>query len=553
MPGSKAESETTEVIQDEKRILQSIMSFISGARSRLDLCMSYLGARTGAEFVDALRSAKKRGVRTRLVTEVGNENLRAMRVASQYIEIRHLAGLRSNSWSVTDDEYLSSLAIGEFRASLPIIYSTAKSLVAEHQSIFDALWSRGELLEDRAAALESGTDLPEVEIVRDSEKARQTYLDLVKKAKREILLLLPTPEAFHRDDMIGVIDILEGRASKGVKVNLLVPVDQQVLARLTPRSPGSGISFRAVPPAVVKETVTLVVVDRATSLAIDERDPAQKSFELAFGSALVTTREPMVRQNRRLFERIWIENTLREAEVAARVREEANRKRAELMQDILTHDIRNFNQVARLNAELLVEEVKGKEATARAGAIIRAVDGSTKLIERAKKLGSILAAKNVDLRPTSLKASLDRSVLLIRRGNPAARLKLEGTLSGEVLADELLDEVFVNILSNSVKYTDGKVVGVVLGQKPAELPGNQEGFARRCWKISISDRGRGIPDGQKAGAFKRYLETAKGSGLGLSIVHALVNDRYGGKVELKDRIENDFTKGTTIEIWLPRP
>lgn len=70
---------------------------------------------------------------------------------------------------------------------------------------------------------------------------------------------------------------------------------------------------------------------------------------------------------------------------------------------------------------------------------------------------------------------------------------------------------------------------------------------------ALWDRGRGIPDGLKEGAFKRYLETAKGSGLGLSIVYALVTDRYGGRVALKNRVKGDFTKGTTAEIWLPRP
>ena len=74
----------------------------------------------------------------------------------------------------------------------------------------------------------------------------------------------------------------------------------------------------------------------------------------------------------------------------------------------------------------------------------------------------------------------------------------------------------------------------------------------RCGKLSVSDKGRGIPDNQKNALFRRYLETATGSGLGLSIVHALVTERYGGTVALKDRVEGDFTKGTTAEILLPR-
>jgi len=156
------------------------------------------------------------------------------------------------------------------------------------------------------------------------------------------------------------------------------------------------------------------------------------------------------------------------------------------------------------------------------------------------------------LKPTSLKESLERSVQLVKKGNPNVSVRVEGRLTGRVLADELLDEVFVNLISNSVKYTDGKKVAVIVDQSPGELTRRGGEPARRCWKISVSDKGKGIPDSKKDGLFRRYLETAKGSGLGLSIVCALVTERYGGTVSLKDRVEGDFTKGTTAEILLPR-
>jgi two-component system, OmpR family, sensor histidine kinase VicK len=548
----KLEQETTEVIQDEKRILQVLMTFFARASTRLDMSVSYVGPRTGEELLGAVLAAGKRGVKVRMVTEVTRENLEAMRAGARLMEVRHIAGLRGNSWAVTQGEYVSSLAVGEFRASSPIIYSNAKPLVAEHQSIFEALWAGGEPLEERMEAIKSGTDLPEMEIIRDAARAKELYLSLAQGAAKEVLLLFPTSSAFRRDDRIGVIKTLEERASKGVKVKLLIPVDSQILGRLTSQSSRSGLSYRFTQAAGTQNTVTVLAVDGSASLTIDERDPSQERFEDSFGSAILATREPRVRQNVRMFDRIWKEVELGEAERAAKEREEVSRKRAELMQDILTHDIRNFNQVARLNAELLGEEFSDRDASARVSAIIRAVDGSTKLIERAKKLGAILAAKSVVLKPTSLRASLERSVQLVKKGNPNVSLRVEGRLTGWVLADELLDEVFVNLISNSVKYTDGKTVAVIVGQSPGELTGRDGESTRRCWKISVSDKGKGIPDSQKDGLFRRYLETAKGSGLGLSIVYALVSERYGGTVTLKDRVEGDSTKGTTAEILLPR-
>ena len=548
----KVEQETTEIVQDEKRILSVLLSFFARARTRLDMSISYIGPRTGEGVVGAIREASERGVKVRMVTSVSRGNLGAVRAASRLMEVRHIAGLGENSWAVTQDEYVSSLALGEFKASIPVIFSNAKPLVREHQSIFDALWDRGEPLEERMDAIRSGTDLPEMEIIRDAARAKRLYLSLVRGAEKEVLILFPTSSAFRRDDGLGVIKMLEERASKGVKVRFLVPVDPMVLRRLPSHPSPRGMSYRPVPTAGTQETVTAVVVDCSASLTIDERDPSQERFEEAFGSAILSTREPRVRQDVRMFDRIWKETELGEAERTAREREEVSRKRAELMQDILTHDIRNFNQVARLNAELLGERLSDREESARVSAILRAVDGSTKLIERAKKLGAIMAAKKVELRPMSLKGSLERSVQLVRRGNPAIALRVEGRLTGRVLADELLDEVFVNLISNSVKYSGKAKVTVIVGQSAGELPKRRREPAVRCWKLTVSDKGRGIPDNQKNALFRRYLETATGSGLGLSIVHALVTERYGGTVALKDRVEGDFTKGTTAEILLPR-
>ena len=548
----KVEQETTEIIQDKKRILRVLLSFFAKARSRLDMSVSYVGPRTGEEVGDAIREARRRGVKVRMVTDVSRENLGVARAASRLMDVRHIAGLGGNSWAVTQGEYVSSLALGEFKASIPIIYSNAKPLVGEHQSIFDALWDRGEPLEERMEAIRSGTDLPEMEIIRDARRARGLYLSLVRGAEKEVLIVFPTSSAFRRDDGIGVVRALEERASKGAKVRLLVPVDPSVQGMLPPQPSRRGLSYRSVLTAGSQETVTVVVVDRSASLTIDERDPSQESFEDAFGSAILSTREPRVRQNVRMFDRIWKETELGEAERTAREREEVSRKRAELMQDILTHDIRNFNQVARLNAELLGEELGDRESSARVSAILRAVDGSTKLIERAKKLGAIMTAKSVELGPTSLKGSLERSVQLVRKGNPTVALRVEGRLTGRVLADGLLDEVFVNLISNSVKYTTGSKVTVMVSQAPGELPKRRGGPARKCWKISVSDRGKGRPDHQMNWLFRRYLESAKGSGLGLSIVYALVTERYGGTVVLKDRVEGDFARGTTAEILLPR-
>jgi signal transduction histidine kinase len=551
----KAESERTEIIQGEQQVRDAILGLFVRARTRLDIsAASITEAQPGGtdDLARSLVALKDRGVKARLITEISKRDLDAAHMAVQIMEVRHLKGLKA-TFAVNDDEYLSLPVTGEGRQSLPLIYSSAGRLVEQHQFIFDRLWNSGEPAGQRIQALESGSDLPEIEVIRDSSRIREVYLSAVKGAKSRVLLLLPTPSTYYRDEKIGVIDSLLEAARRGVDVKLLAPIEQQMLSKLgglTPARQGGSLEFRSIPTADTQETVTILVVDNHFALTIDEKDGSKLNFDEGVGMATLVTQEARTRANIRFFQRSWMESELREAEKSARIREENSRRRAELMQDILTHDIRNFNQVTRLNAELLGEEVSDRESKKRVSAILKSVDGSSRLIERTKKLGSILSASTVTLRPVGLRGSLSRSLSLVNKGNPEKVLILESRIKGKVLADAFLDEIFTNLLSNSVKYTEGQNVKIMVQQEGVKLMRNGSGAPLDYWKISISDWGRGIPDSMKPNVFSRYLETAKGSGLGMSIVHALATERYGGKVAVRDRVEGDPSRGTTVEIWL---
>jgi signal transduction histidine kinase len=56
----------------------------------------------------------------------------------------------------------------------------------------------------------------------------------------------------------------------------------------------------------------------------------------------------------------------------------------------------------------------------------------------------------------------------------------------------------------------------------------------------------------KSKVFTRFQTAATGSGLGLSIVYALVVQRYGGRVRIVDRVSGDASKGIRMKVWLPR-
>jgi signal transduction histidine kinase len=114
-----------------------------------------------------------------------------------------------------------------------------------------------------------------------------------------------------------------------------------------------------------------------------------------------------------------------------------------------------------------------------------------------------------------------------------------------VAADDALPHVFLNIITNALKYSGQQPVSIELRIDPQ----------RKIARIAFEDRGPGIPDEYKEMIFDRgfSLDTEKakrGTGIGLAIVRKLV-DRYGGKVWVEDRVEGDHTKGARFVVELP--
>jgi two-component system sensor histidine kinase KdpD len=106
----------------------------------------------------------------------------------------------------------------------------------------------------------------------------------------------------------------------------------------------------------------------------------------------------------------------------------------------------------------------------------------------------------------------------------------------------LMEQVFVNILDNAIKYTqEGGQITVEAHPSDGELT------------VRVSDDGVGIPPEARNAVFDIFYRVrAKdsqiaGTGLGLSICRGII-EAHGGRITARD---SPFAKGTTIEIMLP--
>lgn len=105
-----------------------------------------------------------------------------------------------------------------------------------------------------------------------------------------------------------------------------------------------------------------------------------------------------------------------------------------------------------------------------------------------------------------------------------------------------LHSIVVNLLENAVKYSPaGTEIKVALKKNPEAIV------------LSVSDRGRGISDAEKANVFGRFYRigneetrSTKGTGLGLYIVQSLV-EAHGWTIHIRD----NGGGGSIFEITIP--
>jgi signal transduction histidine kinase len=498
------------------------------------------------EFRNAFQDLKRRRVIAKAINSITKENVgycKKLLSLGLVSELRHLDKVRG-TFLVTEGEYLAAPTLKDATAASGVIYSNDPEIISQSQYVFDILWENAESADDRIGEIERGIEPSRLIIIHGAKKIRELFVKLLRAAEREILLLLPTAGTARREQKIGTTALLSDAAVRGVEVRLLSP-DSNVLHARSKMKVESAQAFsvkeRRIPEAIGSLRVTVLVVDEGRSLVMERKDDSGLDSSGGVDVAIYSNRNASVGASKRLFERIWEDVDLLEAE-------RRTRKTAELMQDILTHDIRNYNQITITNAEILRDELSNNShAIGLVNSILEATDGSSRLVDRAKKLGSIISSPGAQLSPIALEPSIRNAISLVSKANPGKLIdtSFEVETGARVLADDMLDEVFTNILSNSINYTETYRAAVKILVKGVVLD------RKRYWKVEFEDRGRGIPDSVKESLFTRYLQTAHGTGLGLSIVYALAVARYSGRVAVTDRVKGDSSQGTKLTVWLP--
>ncbi len=209
--------------------------------------------------------------------------------------------------------------------------------------------------------------------------------------------------------------------------------------------------------------------------------------------------------------------------------------RALLYLTVMSHDIRNQLQGIVASTSLLHDLDQQKVHQPLLDAIDRCVTRCVSLISKVEIAEEL---NSVPLRRRSLVSALRTTVQELSEKYRDAIVEVRYHADNAIVrADEFLEELLWNLLENAVIHNphDTKRVWIVLREEKG-------GF-----EVSVADNGTGIVDDDKALLFSlsRRLH-----GVGLpQVCH--MTDKYGGTIEVRDRVEGDPAKGADFRLWLP--
>ena len=227
-----------------------------------------------------------------------------------------------------------------------------------------------------------------------------------------------------------------------------------------------------------------------------------------------------------------------------------SRHSAEFFTDLLSHDIKNFNQAIMGYLDMLRVGLTSPDQSAQIDKIAGQVMNVNRLANDVRTM-SRLTWGGVNLQRTDIGMVLMECIQNSKMYDLAKQVEIvTHNIESQrffVNADELLRELFMNILTNAIRYDPNKAVTI-------EASLDRHFYGDRHWlTVSISDRGCGIPDEVKESVFERFAKGIRekgSSGLGLHIV-SMLTKRYRGRVWIEDRVKGNSSEGSVFKLRLP--
>jgi two-component system, OmpR family, sensor histidine kinase VicK len=500
----------------------------------------------------------KKGIKVRFLTDIRNENLEYCKTILQeikHVEMRHMEGIRGN-FTIHDGEEMFLPFFVDRPGELlnEMLYSSQKQMVDAYVFMFDKLWHQATPAHIRIRELETGIQPEVLHTIKDPNEIIEIGNNLVKSARKEILLLFHTANAMLRQTKSGIIDlIIENAIKYKTKVKILVPIEDKIKDILHRLEQISGIQIRNIEQSM-QTRVTILVVDKVYSLVIEIKDDTKQSSNKAIGLAAYSNSKSTVLSYVSIFESLWKYSELREELLIQ------NMAQKEFI-NIAAHELRNPIQPILGLSEILSPRV-GEKNKEYIDVIIRNAKRLERLSEDILDTTRI-EAKTLNLNKQSfsfIKAigdivndyssfTTEISKKYINSKVTISFSTSEDLKSIDVVADQdRIKQVLSNLVNNSLKFTKNGTITIT-----AEID-------KKCYNhkethqiiVKVKDTGIGIDLDIFPRLFSKFVTKSNagggGTGLGLYICKGII-ESHGGKIWAENN--KDGEKGATFSFSLP--
>jgi len=437
-----------------------------------------------------------------------------------------------------------------------------KFLAPQEQFVSDHFWNRAIPTEQEIKEIEiekDTLDKPDtVQVIRDPAQIQNIGYEIGTAAKDEILIIYSSANAFHRQEKLGAINTLrETVKESGVKARVLVPKGESIEETVQKlRQQDEKIDIRYIEPGL-QTYVTIVVVDRKSSLVVELKDDTKESSYEAMGWGTYSNRKATVLSYVSIFESLWKQSELyeklRELCEELKIRDKVQTE----FINIAAHELRNPIQPIVGLAEILrskKEEIsstniydeylsiiirnarKLKDLTDNILDIARMESQSISLNKQIVNIDSLILDAVQDIMKDQ--SQVTRNVKLVchnitKKGDVAELADHEDIM---VYVDRgRISQVISNLIDNAFNFTKKGAITVTKRIEDGSVV------------VSIMDTGSGIDPQILPRLFTKFTtRSERGTGLGLYICKRII-EAHGGKIWG----ENNVDQGATFSFSLP--
>ncbi len=156
-------------------------------------------------------------------------------------------------------------------------------------------------------------------------------------------------------------------------------------------------------------------------------------------------------------------------------------------------------------------------------------------------IADVMLTHGIDRTEIQLNSVIEKEIESIRSSNRGVNIDIDGELTDQaVLADQMLEAVFRNLLKNAIQHNDTEAPVIEVSTETTD----------DMVAVRIADNGPGVTDERNESIFGKGEQgfESEGTGMGLHLVDTLITE-YGGDVWVEDSEQG----GAESVVALPVP